>query len=1314
MDDKLIAKIQSFTLSVRALLEQDISEQLEGIYQWMPNGDCEIAKTLSLPTDDTATEFIENTHRRILQWIANETEAGLNAKEARKKLIDEATFTWLNRLVAFKMMEERGLLGETISKLWEGKKSFIKWVTLPENGESYDLYNKGDLPQNILGEGPRQTAYRRFLLARCQELSTEVSQLFNPNTIASALCPRPHCLQQIVTLLNQTRNLEDENDLDFSQIWQPGNEEAIGWIYQAFNSEALEEAFKKAKQDNVKFSPKEIPAVTQLFTIRWVVKFLVENTLGRIWLEMHPDSRLLEKWSYLALPKEKTSRPLRPVSELTFLDPSCGSMHFGLIAYDLFAEMYQEELERAGEVGWLPKASVASQEEIPASIIANNLFGIDLDLRAVQLSSLALFVRARSENNQAAFTDSNLACANVEKLSGGKLEQFIQEASFSHPIYKRVLLKLAERLKDSENLGSLLRIEQDLRHLIDDERKKAKENTQSTLAIPGFDQEWFNSAEGIEEFFDVLSEQIQRHLDLFVQKSSESGGDESHFAGEAAKGMRYLRLVGRDYDVVATNPPYLSGRKMNKRMSELMKTEYPEGSGDLYAAFIVRCQELLQDSGLMGMLTMHSFMFISSYEALRDLLRKEVAIETLSHFGGHLFSVGNPGTLQTAAFVLRKEPDEKKREENLGTYFRLVKEKSSDAKRLAFEDAVSALRHGTSNSQLFHYRQKDFDAIPDKPWSYWMPDNVRALFGKFDLLKESAPPKQGLATAKNERFLRKWWELPYDAVDKKCTSCEETLKRKTKWFPYMKGGASIPWYGNQEHAVNWKEDGAEIKCFGLETGKIKSRPQNTDFYFRRGVTWSDVSSKGFAGRLSPGGFIHDVTGMTCFPEKNEIVKVLSVFNSQIGKFVLSLINPTIHFQVGDIERLPIPSEQSDKLNNLVEQAITLAKENSAESERTYDFVAPLSNPADYDTRMAKLAEVEAAIDGEVTRLYGLGEEDLKLIQQELADAPDAEEAEVSEGDEEATEDAAVGYSPETWARQWISYAIGIVLGRYAIGEAGALGCGHFSQEVNEALKKLVVSDGLLVSDAGHPLDITAKCQQALEILFGEDKAKELITTGCGAGDAEESLRTYLDGPFWEEHKQLYRHRPVYWPFETDTRKPFCHYRVWCFHEKLSGNTLFRIKQLSNEKIKFLESKINDLIAQENAEQARSKKNKLIKEKENTELFIDTLKAFIQCLDDIANGTGNTLSDWERGIGYQSFLDDGVLINAAPLWPLLPKWKQSGKRILKVTWEKMASSEDLDWAQQAMHYWPTRVEETCNNNQSIAIAHGKDEGGNDEG
>lgn len=1270
MDDTLIAAIQRFTLDARHLLEEEARNQIDGIYGWLPDGS--FAPQKNYPALQQLEEARE-TRLRLEAYALSEKEAGIDPKGSRRKLVRETAFTWLNRLVALRLMEERSLLKTPISRLMESN-AYLFWLADEIDPGARRLHDQGETPANSMGEGPRHTAFRRFLLWQCGELARDVSVLFDPETLASRLCPRPIVLRKLVT---------DMNVADISDAWKPGNEETIGWMYQAFNAEELQAAFAGAREQGKKFGPEDIPAVTQLFTLRWVVRYLIENTLGRYWVEMHPDSRFRNELSYLVPIEGKDPRPLKTVKQITFLDPACGSMHFGLVAFDLFVQMYLEEMENAGKPGWPEKPSVFLSEDIPSSIIFNNIHGIDLDLRAVQISALALFLRARSMSPTCAFTDCYLACANVEKITGGRLEDLVKNTQLKHPIYERILLALANLFRDSDNLGSLLRPEYDLERLISEERRKALPDRQFKFDFPNLYGENFKTKEKFDEFFGSLEEQILQYLDTLTRKSQDPRNDPMHIAAEAVKGLRFLRLVQQRYDIVVTNPPYLSNRKMNERLKTLMVDYYPNAKGDTYAAFIVRCQELLEKSGLMGMLAMHSFMFISSYEELRAELREQVFIETLSHFGGGLFAVGNPGTLQTAAFVFRKEPDERTRNQGKGIYFRLVRGKNAEAKRITFESAQAALHASQSHALVFQYAQKDFDTIPGKPWVYWLTESIQKTFLIFRLLQTISPSIHGTATYDNFRFLRFWWECGEKKICLIVESWEGFLKSNKSYVPYMKGGAPKAWYGNQEFVLSIRFNGKELKAF-LTTKRDKIRGEI--YLFHKGVTWSDVSSKGFAARFSPGGFIHDVKGMTCFPKEKDIPFILGILNSHFAKYVLAALNPTISNQVGDIERLPVPDKRSEKIERLVNQCVVLAKQNSQESEITYDFVHPLNSLDELKSRKAELSVCEVEIDREVSRLYGLTEEDLAPIEQELSGSSGTEDGPIAgdaSDDEEPVNQEVL--TPPEWALSWISYAVGIVLGRFEIGVPGGLGCGDFSEDVVLVLKGLIQQNGLLVNDPGQPLDLAHRVWQALTCMLEESEARDRIKIVLGEGDPLERLRGWFDrftgqlnSSFWKYHFQMYRKRPVYWPLQSPGR----HYTVWVFQERFTADTLFHIRNdIVEPRLRLADREIADL--RPRAETDRRARKELDRLRD----FADDLREFSKRIKAITDS------------GYNPHIDDGVLLNAAPLHEILPSWPETKK-----AWQELERG-DYDWALQAMEYWPDRIKEKCKTNKSFAIAHG---------
>ena len=351
MNGTLISAITDFTLAARESLTREAGEQLEGIYGWLPDGSFGEAKRY--PAIAVLPEAAE-TRRRLELYAREEAEVGIAAPIARERLKREAAFTWLNRAAAFRLLEERKLIKPTLARLHKSN-GYVFWLTTDGNEEALKLHEQGALPLNLMGEGPTDVAYRRWLFAQCETQAAQVSVLFDPATLATRLCPRPAVLRQMVEAMNAQA---------LAPAWQPGNEETVGWLYQSFSSKELEAAFAAARESKKKFEPADIPAVTQLFTIRWVVRFLVENTLGRLWLEMHPDSRLKDSLGYWVSVPSSQPRALKPVKEITFLDPCCGSMHFGLLAFDLFAEMYREEREKP-EQDWVngprPTAGIADE-----------------------------------------------------------------------------------------------------------------------------------------------------------------------------------------------------------------------------------------------------------------------------------------------------------------------------------------------------------------------------------------------------------------------------------------------------------------------------------------------------------------------------------------------------------------------------------------------------------------------------------------------------------------------------------------------------------------------------------------------------------------------------------------------------------------------------------------------------------------------------------------------------------------------------------------------------------------------------------------
>lgn len=1285
--------IHDLALTARDLLMREARELLEGVYGVYASGKVEPADRLPQVRSDVETAA---THASLVRFLDDEVAAGLKRPDAVEKLAKEVAFTHLNRLVAFKMMEARKLIRGTVDK---GVKSnaFLFYLADPEHAADYARHQQGD----------SDTAYRHFLLWQAGQVAQELRVLFDPDTLPSRLFPRPRALNALIDLLNAP---------ELAPVWQV--EETIGWLYQFFNEQEKADVFDRLYGQKQKIRRQDIPAATQLFTPYWIVRYLVQNTLGRLWVQMHPDTALLgsELLDYLVpLQGETPAEPLRPLRDITLLDPACGTMHFGLVAFDLLAAMYREELARAGEPGWPAEPSAASENEIAAAIIEHNLYGIDIDLRAVQLSALALYLKAKGLNPQARITDSNLACADVLPLNGKRLGTFLREAGFSRPVYERLIRALWARLKEAADVGSLLRLERDIRELIEEERRKV---AQAPLfaGLPGeFEREALQ-----EDFWEYLDAQIVQGLDEFARQQAAAGVDQRFFTGEAVKGLRLLNVMLDEYDVVVTNPPYSGKSNLNDTLAAFLDSQYKDEKGDLYAAFIRRCSEFVGAHGRLGMITQQSFMFISSYETLRENLRARFAIETMAHTGPRAFAEISGEKVNTTAFTLRVEANTTHREGNVGSYVRLVNAAEGDGKRQAFEQALQ------DGSNTYHVSQSAFSLIPGCPWAYWVPRSIRESFHSMQPLDETAKPRQGLATAQNERFLRYWWEIGPASIDVGANSIKQSVSRGKRWFPYMKGGSYLKWYGNQEHVVNWYFDGKEIRNFYKGGSRLASRPQNTKYYFKEGLTWGDLNPAGFSVRYSPGGFVFDVKGSSGFPELNQRLTVLGIMNSVWMQYALDILNPTASFQVGDIKRVPVAVPTSHQ-RILLEQKVRLCTAvqvlHSRFNEATFDYVSP-PKPENGLAKLASLkswlTSLEAAANDTVLEIYGFDQQERK----EIEDAYGQTTAVALEDD------------AELLAVRWLSYALGIILGRFQPGTPNALGSAiyhpsqfaigslpepslaefdelvgppeqfayldadggrHvFSRAVEQALRDLALPDGIAVLDAGHPRDLPTLVERALELMLGAEQAQEVIATatnGNPSGDLRASLRQFLERDYFVNYhvkQDWYRKRPVYWWLQSAKRS----YGFVLFHEKIDANTLYVLQRdYLDAKRNGLRLAIDDLKARLLSQAGRDAKQ--------TQRQIDQAGKLLEEIDDFAKTMARIVQE-----GYEpqpNWIDDGVILRMAPLWELIPIWKAEPQKY----WEQLQAG-DYDWSHIAMHYWPERVREACRTNKSFAIAHGHEE------
>lgn len=773
-------------------------------------------------------------------------------------------------------------------------------------------------------------------------------------------------------------------DTHFDTLCQ--NPETLSWCYQYF----LEPEFKLktfCSLGDSKIKKMPFSFRTQQFTPRWIADFLAQNTIGRLWLNHHPDSRLVRDWPYL-VPDPNTNEELKeakPAREIKVLDPACGTMHLGFSAMKVMEMIYREELENAGKAGWPDTPSVLREEEIRPAILQHNLYGVDIDILALELAVLGFFVGMGARE----YHPPNLYCGDsLKKIIFRKLRQI-------------------------------------------------------------------------------------------------------HFPTH--------------FDIILLNPPYLDKRDYPPQLKTFMARHFKLIGRNLYSAFLDRSIEFLAKDGRIGAVTPQTFMFIRSFETFRRFLLDRTVIETLAHTGLNTFE---DAVVDCSLYVLKRQDSPSRRDNHVGQYFQLTTLSSAEEKNACILKAIEDLRNRSFvTTNCYQYRQGDFNALPGSPWVYWISSGIRKVFTDLPKFSSLAQFRQGLATTDNERFIRYWWEIPPDRIALNYRNIQEAMTSGKKWFPYMKGGGYRKWYGMQKYLVNWSENGKEIKeeivrRYAYLKGNWQWVAKNSEYYFREGVTYSYLTSGNFSARYSPPGSIFDVAGSSIFSD--DPYQILGILNSRWCRFALGLINHTVNFQVGDLQRLPAPRKHSPTLNHLVKRAVELSKRLDTFDEISPNFISPppwIDGCKTVETIHQELNEIQRQVDDEVCRMYdGLNEEDRKLIEH-LAPCDHAFET----------------ITKQQLARQWISYSVGVVLGRYLPQE--------IAFKMRDALPNLhpFVPD----DNRGFAADIGT----ALDWLVGREHRREIIETATnGTG-----LYSFLEREFFEDHFRQYHQRPIYWLLRYDSQ-----------------------------------------------------------------------------------------------------------------------------------------------------------------------------------
>ena len=1022
------------------------------------------------------------------------------------RLIENIACTWFNRLIALRIMEVNDWLPSGIRILSSHEQGRtepdamreVERLSFVKQSEVVELQANTDI-------GSAEKLYKYILTSQCNELSTILPGMFQGENdytellIPDALLAKGGIVNDLVTLI-------PENNFN---IKEQGQIEIIGWLYQFYISEKKDEV--NAQKKNVPINKDTIPAITQLFTPEWIVRYMVENSLGRLWLTHCPpgmacgnaEDALRELWTYYieeAEQEDDVEKKLKEFSDqftftdptqIKLIDPCMGSGHILVYAFDVLFQIYISQ-------GY-------SEREIPNLILQNNLYGLDIDDRASQLAYFALMVKARSYNRRFfrqenipqpmvyAIPETKVNIIGLEKWLGVSMTESDRKASYVDINY------IAELFRRGKEYGSLIKIES-----------------------------------------EVDFKRLRRYVHDFVSKITTENLDFSQQAKHLDRLIDVASVLAQKYDIVVTNPPYMVPAPSQ---ANWIKKNYPNSKSDLCVVFIERNFDLLKLNGYSSMITMHSWMFLSSYEKFREILISTKDIVNMAHLGARAFEEIGGEVVQATMFVMRPLNVA----DYLATYIRLVDYSSQEAKETAFLD----------EDNRYITKKKNFTKIPGWIIAYWVSSEMLNVFENGKTLDSVTRTISGSSTGDNARFLRLWFEVLSNKIGFLLTPEYDGIAYK--WIPCIKGGGFNRWYGNLEYLINWENNGIELKAFATfkNGGRHWSRfLKSLDCFYRSGVTWSKITTCDFSARLMPEGFILESAANAVLPDSEDLFSMLAFTNSCVAQAMLGIFNPTINVQSGNVASLSLIKITEDKyqVDELTKQCISISKLDWDSFETSWDFCShPLLIHGLYvdmpnDRLYANLSN--KYIEASYTKwahecenrfqIINFNEEELNRIfinvyglQNELT--PEVKEDKVSISRADKGRDI----------RSFISYAIGCIFGRYSLDEQGLVFAGgKFDMS---RYKVFLPEDDNIVPIGSTDYfndDIVVRFIDFVRTVYGESTLGEnlnFISDALypnGSGTAQERLRRYFLNDFYKDHVRIYQKRPIYWLLDSGKKDGF--------------------------------------------------------------------------------------------------------------------------------------------------------------------------------
>lgn len=1256
MDKQIRMEILKMTVAVRQRLEEDILAQFEGTYGM--NRDGQFEPVTSMPTMKK-NPVLAQERQDLETAVDHEMTRGAKTgkAEALARFAREVAFTYLNRLAALRMMEARSLIVESIGR------------GLDSSGfKTFQLAFASNTPSPEAG-------YRRYLELLFDETAVELSALFNRSLPASILFPSAPALKDVLAELNRE---------DLNEIWL--EDETIGWIYQYFTPK--EQRDKARKESPTPRNSYELSFRNQFYTPSYVVRFLTQNTLGRLWLESYPNSDLTSYCEYLVQPHDSSPRRhKKDPREIRVLDPACGSGHFLLYAFDLLHKMY-------AEAGFAP-------EEIPTLILANNLFGIDIDLRATQITSLALYLKAKKTHPNARVSRTNIVCAEPMPGDPALFEAFV--TTLGSPALERLARVVWQELELAPEAGSLLRPEARLRDAVLLEKEKA---SQGSLWEPSL-----HSATP-DKFWECAEDRLVSLLGAYTNQVNQANRTEGRlFQSTGTEGFRFIDVLRQRYDVVLMNPPF---GKPSKGAKSYIDRTWPRSRNDLFASFVDRGLELLNPDGLLGAITSRTGFFLSSFEPWRrEVIMQENSLELVVDLGEQVLDTA---MVETACYTIRKSPSPTRK----ATFIRLLVEEDKPGALLASCQAPS--------QKVYVSDPRRFDQLPGAPFVYWVPAEITGKLAGYPTFDPAAGEvRQGLSTADDFRFVRAFWEVPSGSItggpfeyDLKLSDTVvrqrylTDLERGRRWVYHIKAGDSQPWFTPQTVVVDWEHDGQRLKAFTDSKGKQLSVIRNEEFYFLGGFSWTLRASR-FIPYVVPQGCIPSASRYQAFPHRGKEATAIVVAASMVASAFLRFYAEKFvwpKFLVDTVKKLPWPSLNSDLVDHLeraVPRLVNARRRIYQHHEPFLEFTVPSllqrSHESADDWDLVSL--LDPSVEAEIARGYGLLPKDADELSRDLREVASyrlrsikGQNEDDQEPEDEGEESESLTMSPSEEAESLLSYCVGVVLGRWDVrmaldrslipnmpgpfdpppvcplgtlvgpdglpARAGVIAGPDWLRERADANRLPdpnatanlyapenaypvdVLWSGVAPDDEEHGHDLTRKVGQVLALL-DEPSQQDLEATVVKLLEARD-LRTWISTSFFQQHLKRYtksrRKAPVYWQLRSSKKS----YGLWLYYPRLTRDTLYiALRDYVEPKLAHERENLQDL--RERMAHARLTGSKdersFSKQCEVQEDLINEIAAFRDEIKAVAEA------------GYDPDLNDGVLINIAPLHKLVP-WKEAEK------------------------------------------------------